>query len=70
MRYRLSLLTVLVLLLVSGCGGTSSVDKNLFATCIDGFKEYETNCQDVCKAHGGVRQFGLKGGDCAKNPPP
>ena len=64
------LLIICIICLTAGCGGGSNVDKNLVATCSDGFKEYEHNCATVCSTHGGVRQFGLKGADCARQPPP
>jgi hypothetical protein len=62
---------ILVLFILSGCGGgnKNKVDKDLVAVCMDDFKEYNRNCQDVCKNHGGVQFFGLAGGECAKNPP-
>lgn len=67
---RIVVTLTLLALILTGCGsGGGGVDKNLFATCSDGFKEYDTNCQDVCKTHGGVQQFGLKGAGCASNPP-
>ena len=67
MKYRIAIALIIAIALV-GCGGNGA-DRNLFALCKDGFKEYETNCQFVCKDHGGVRQFGLKGGHCANFPP-